>query len=232
MEHITILTAFWAGVLSFLSPCVLPIIPGYISLITGFNTKQIIAGNNQKSIKKITLINTLFFILGFTLIFVLLQVVFHSFFLIIDKAILNYILGSIVILFGLHTTGIIRLKFLYYQKKMNLPNKNIGIIKAFVIGIVFGFAWTPCVGPILAGILALASTQETLLKGTVLLLIYSIGLGLPFLLTGFFMEIFLSFLAKIKKSLVVIEIISGALLIIIGIYIFTDNFNKLAVLLQ
>ncbi len=227
MDNLTVLAAFLAGLFSFLSPCVLPIIPGYISLITGVSSKQLVNNDNKRDMKIVTIINTLFFILGFTIIFILLQVVFKSLVFLINPKILNILLGSIIIILGLHTMEVIKIKFLYYQKKLKVVNKKTGKISAFLLGIVFGFAWTPCIGPILAGILALAAAQETLLKGVFLLLVYSIGLGIPFLLTGLFMEIFLEFFSRFKKRLVMVNIFSGILLIVIGIYIITGNFNKL-----
>lgn len=228
MTHLTILAALTAGLLSFLSPCVLPIIPGYISLITGLTSKQLIEDKNKKTIKKATILNSLLFILGFTLIFILMQVVLKGILFLINSVILNYIFGGIIILFGLHTLGLFKIKFLYYQKSIKINTRSVGIFGSLLIGISFGFAWTPCIGPILAGILALASTQQTLAKGVFLLLVYSFGLGIPFLLTAIFMEYFLEFLSKFKKNLLIVEIISGLLLIIIGIYILTGNFNKLS----
>lgn len=232
MDNITFFTALTAGILSFLSPCILPIIPGYISLITGLTSKQLIENKDKKNIRGITIINSIFFITGFTIIFILLQIVLKGLQYIINPHILNYILGSIIIIFGLHTMGIFRLKFLYYQKRFNINKKHFGIFGSFLIGTAFGFAWTPCIGPILAGILALATTQETLGKGTFLLLVYSFGLGIPFLLTGIFMEYFLKILSGLKRSMMVIEIISGLLLIIIGIYIMTGNLYKLMIISQ
>ncbi len=228
MDNITIFIALFAGISSFLSPCVLPIIPGYISLITGLSAKQLTEGKDKKKIRSTTIINSLFFIAGFTMIFILLQAVFKGLHFLINSAILNYIFGSIIIIFGLHTAGVFNLKFLYFQKSFNINKKHFGIFGAFLIGVAFGFAWTPCIGPILAGILALAAAQETLTKGTFLLIIYSLGLGIPFLLTGIFMEYFLKIFSKLKKSMLVIKIISGLLLIIIGIYIMTGNFQYLS----
>lgn len=227
MNNINIITAFVAGLLSFLSPCVLPIIPGYISLLTGLSSRELLEEKDKSGIKGTTIINSIFFILGFTIIFILLQIVLRGLKFLIDQQILNYIFGSIIIIFGLHTLGLFKIKFLYYQKKINLNNKKFGVIGSLLIGIVFGFAWTPCIGPILAGILALASVQETIWKGTFLLLVYALGLGIPFLLTGIFLEYFLKFLSKITKYLLLIEIISGVLLIIIGLFIITGNLYKL-----
>ncbi|MBU1076010.1 MAG: cytochrome c biogenesis protein CcdA [Spirochaetes bacterium] len=227
MEQLTILTAFTAGILSFLSPCVLPVIPGYISLITGLSSKELTDTSKKVNVKKITVINSLFFIFGFTLVFILLQVVIKGILFIIDQRVLNYIFGGIIIFFGLHTIGLFEIKFLYYQKSLKMDKKSFGIIGAFLVGIAFGFAWTPCIGPILAGILALASTQATLWKGVILLLVYSLGLGIPFLLTGIFMDYFLKFISRFKKYMAAVKIISGILLIIIGIYMLTGNFNKL-----
>ncbi len=227
LEEITIITAFTAGILSFLSPCVLPIIPGYISLITGITTKELIEMADKRGVTTITVLNSLFFILGFTGVFIFLQVILRGVISIINQQILNYIFGIIIIIFGFHTAGIIKIKFLYYQKGIQVAKHKAGFIGSFIIGIAFGFAWTPCIGPILASILALASQEETLVKGVFLLLIYSAGLGVPFILSGIFLERFLNFITKFKKMLRIIEILSGALLIFIGILIITNKFSKL-----
>ncbi len=223
-NEISIIAAFTAGILSFLSPCVLPIIPGYISLITGLTTKDLIESEDKKSVTRKTLLNSVFFILGFTGVFILLQIVLQGFVTIVNQKIFNYIFGAIIIIFGFHTAGIIKIKFLYYQKGMQINKKKWGLIGSFAIGLAFGFAWTPCIGPILAAILALAAQETTIFKGTVLLLIYSAGLGIPFLISAIFVEWFLKFITKFKKMMRAIEIISGLLLIFIGILIMTNRF--------
>lgn len=222
--EVTVITAFIAGIVSFLSPCVLPIIPGYISLITGITTKELTEVTEKKGITKIVIFNSIFFITGFTAVFILLQVVLRGFVSFFNKQILNYIFGIIIIIFGLHIMGLIRIKLLYYQKSFQVSKHRVGIIGSLIIGIVFGFAWMPCIGPILASILALATQEKTLFKGILLLLVYSAGLGVPFLLAGIFLERFLSFVAKFRKMLRITEIIAGVLLIFIGILIITDRF--------
>jgi cytochrome c-type biogenesis protein len=219
---LNILTAFVAGILSFASPCVLPIIPAYISTITGISIDEIVEKKNLKII-----IPSILFIVGFTIAFILLQVIFSGIYSTIKKEVLNLIFGLIIIIFGIHLIGIIKIKFLYYQKGLNLTFKRVKFLTPFLIGFGFGFAWTPCIGPILGSILVLASQEENFLKGIILLLVYSFGLGIPFLLAGIFIQKFLELIRKYRKSLKVIEIISGVLLIFIGILVLSDRFYYL-----
>jgi cytochrome c-type biogenesis protein len=217
MTNVSIITALLAGVLSFVSPCVLPLIPAYISYISGVSLQDMQSG--EVSSKKI-IINSIAFVLGFSTVFILLGASAS----LIGKVLARHmntfklIAGIIIIIFGLHTAGIIRIKFLNYEKKVQVKRSNSAtLIGAYVIGIAFAAGWTPCVGPILGAILAEASTYTTMSKGIILLTVYSLGLGIPFILTAWAINKFFAAFKQIRKYFHAIEIISGILLIIVGL---------------
>ncbi len=232
MSEINLGIAFVSGVLSFLSPCVLPLIPGYISFLSGVSLEELKAepSNKNKFLIKVAL-TSLFFVLGFSVVFIsfgasatLIGRLFHEY-----TSILTRIAGVIIFILGLYLTGILRIKWLSYRKGINVDKFSTGPAGAFLVGFAFGFGWTPCVGPILAGILALAATEENIVKGMILLCFYSLGLGIPFILTGFFVGFFMKFFERFKYFLRWIEIIAGIFLIFVGILVF---FNKLHVLMK
>lgn len=229
MESISIFTALLFGILSFLSPCVLPIIPGYLSFISGLSLEQMQTGNRKETMSKV-LVNSIFFVLGFSLIFTLLgaSATFIGKFLLDNISFAGKLAGVIIILFGIHLTGLFKLKFLNYEKRIHTNKKSFGIMGSFLIGLAFAFGWTPCIGPILAGILAIASQQETVYQGIVLLSVYSLGLGIPFLLTAISLNAFFSVFSKVKKYFHTIELISGILLIIVGILMLTGSLTVIA----
>lgn len=222
MEHISLFIAFGAGLLSFLSPCVLPLIPAYISFISGLSVDEL--KGTEKPLAGI-LIGTVLFILGFSCVFVALgaSATYLSSFMLVHTQILRLILGIIVIIFGLHLLGLFNLKFLQYEKKLHIRKRPMSILGAFPVGMAFGFGWTPCIGPILGAILGYAATKETVGQGILLLSAYSLGLGLPFLLTSIAIGSFLVFFSKINRYFKVISIISGILLIGVGILIIRNS---------
>ena len=228
INNVTIFISLVAGFASFVSPCVLPLIPSFISLITGMSVDDLKTSN--KSSKHI-FIKTLFFILGFSLVFIGLGMSMSQFGSLLGKynAILRYIGGCIIMLFGLHMCTILKIKFLYRHFSYTSKNSssvltNIGI---FFTGVAFALSWTPCVGPVLASILIVASTQETILNGFWLLVFYSLGFGIPFMLTALFVNMFLSAFNVVKKHYKTIEIVSGILLIFTGILLITNGFSKI-----
>ncbi len=228
VNEVSLLAAFIAGLFSFISPCVLPLVPGYISFISGISLEDIKKGEKQN--KNAIIISSLFFILGFSLIFILLgaTATFFGSFLLEKAFILKKIGGVIIIIFGIHMSGIYRIKFLDYEKRVYSKTRPVNIIAGpFLMGLAFAFGWTPCVGPILAGILIYAGTQETVYQGILLLAVYSAGLGIPFLLTALAVNKFYLFSGKIKKHFKTIELIGGILLILIGGLILTDNFQRI-----
>lgn len=220
--------AFAAGVASFLSPCVLPLVPAYISYISGVSIEDISSSDRSGTGKVFT--GTLAFVAGFSLVFVSLGAsaswigqFFQS-----NIGILSKVGGVIVVIFGLHLMGVFRIPFLMREKRYQSSSKPTSLFGSMVIGIAFAFGWTPCIGPILAAILAYAGTRETVREGVFLLSVYSLGLGLPFLLTGLGISRFLSLFDVIKRHFRKVEIVSGCLLVVLGIMIFTDNFRWLA----
>jgi cytochrome c-type biogenesis protein len=222
------LAAFVAGVLSFLSPCVLPLVPGYISLISGLSVDDLKEGGSG-GLRRL-LLGSLSFILGFSVVFIALGAVAtsagqlaHQY-----RHQLAMIAGIVVAVFGLHLTGLIQIKALYADKRIHGVRRG-GPFGAFLVGFAFAFGWTPCIGPILAGILVLAGTQETLWKGVLLLAVYSLGLGVPFLLTALGLNRFLRFYGRFRRHLHVVEVVSGVLLIVFGLLI---AFGRLTLLSQ
>lgn len=233
MEHPSILAAFAAGLLSFVSPCVLPLIPGYLSYISGLTLDEMQGTGGagpSPSARRRVLIASLFFVLGFSLVFVAFGAAASVIgqYLLERQRVLAKIAGVIVILFGLHTMGVLRIGWLYSEKRVQLKSKPAGMLGAALVGIAFAFGWTPCIGPILSGILYLAAEQETVGQGVRLLAVYSAGLGVPFLLTAIAIDRFFSAFARVRRHYHAIEIVSGLLLVGIGVLIFTDQFTVIA----
>ncbi len=226
MTNVSIITALIAGVLSFVSPCVLPLIPAYISYISGASLSEIQAG--EVSSRKI-IINSIAFVFGFSTVFILLGASAT----IIGKVLARHmntfkiVAGIIIIIFGLHTAGIFRIKFLNYEKKVQIKRSNSAtLIGAYLIGVAFAAGWTPCVGPILGAILATASTYTTMWKGILLLTVYSLGLGIPFIITAWAINKFFVAFKQIRKYFHAIEVVSGLLLIAVGLLlIFTKSIH-------
>jgi len=221
--------ALLGGIASFLSPCVLPLVPGYISFMSGLSLDELSKGSAESARMRHAGWESLFFVAGFSLIFTLLGATATSVGrLLADHApIVSRIAGAIVVLFGLHMTGLLPIKWLYYQKRADVAAFKPGYIGSFFMGLAFAFGWTPCIGPILSLILAIASTRETVGQGMSLLFVYSLGLGIPFIITGFAVTRFTRFFLRYKRHIRTGEIAAGALLIVIGLLIF---FNKLAML--
>ena len=221
-----IISAFVGGIFSFISPCVLPLIPVYISYISGISLEEL----QEKGKLAPVIINSFIFVLGFTVVFIFYgaSATFIGQFLAKYKGVLAKIGGIIIILFGIHLTGIFRFKFLDYEKKLNVRSKPLGYIGSFVMGFAFAFGWTPCIGPILAAILVLAAQKETLFQGILLLFVYSMGLGIPLILSGIFINYFFKAFSKIRRHFRKIEIVAGILLIILGILVFFDIIQALS----
>ena len=214
--------AFGAGLISFLSPCVLPLIPGYISFISGSSLNELL----EK--KKINLIPLILFSMGFSFVFILFGAAasFLGQILLENSQTLRVIAGLIIIVFSLQLIGIINISFLNFEKKI-YTKKNKNIWFTFVVGMAFGFGWTPCIGPILGSILALASTEETIFKAVILLTSYSLGLAIPFILSGYLMQRFLIFSKNFKKNINLVSKIGGLILLLTGILILTNQLQAL-----
>lgn len=222
------LAAFAAGLLSFLSPCVLPLVPGYVSLISG-NTVDEIQTEHRRSSRAV-LLNSLMFIAGFSLVFILLGAVASGIGQLVRQyyAVLAKIAGVVVIVFGLHLTGVFHIRALFADKRMHGVKGGSSAWGSFAVGFAFAFGWTPCIGPILAGILALAASTETITRGVALLVLYAAGLAVPFLITSLAIDRFLRFYRRFRRHLHKVEVASGVLLIAIGVLILTRQFTMLS----
>lgn len=221
--------ALLAGVISFLSPCVLPLIPGYISMISGLSFEELTQVSDKKALRAYIAAAAGLFVLGFSTVFTLMGAFATgiggplSAYLPIAKK----IAGVVIILFGLHTMGVMPIQMLYRQKQMSLDRFRPGWVGAFFVGAAFAVGWVPCVGPILGGILALATTEETLWQGMALLFTYSMGLGIPFILTGLSINRFTQFLKRYRRFIIWGERVAGLLLILIGILLFVDKLGTI-----
>lgn len=221
--------ALLAGILSFLSPCVLPLVPSYISFITGISFEDLKEGIDKKRIRFLTITNSLAFILGFSAIFIAIGASSSA----IGKLMSEYqswiktIGGILVIIFGLFVSGVLKLDFLSQEKKLHLSGKPAGYIGTFLVGMTFAAGWTPCVGPILGAILMKAASEGSVSYGVKLLAVYSLGLAVPFFISSLMFNSFLIYSSKIRKHMRVIMIISGILLIIFGILLLTNNVGQL-----
>ena len=216
------LIAFGAGLISFLSPCVLPLIPGYISYISGQSLQEIL---NKKEINFFPLI---LFCLGFSTVFVILgaSASFLGQTLLQNSEILRIVAGIVIIIFSLQLIGIINIPYLNFEKRFDAKESR-NILFPYVIGVAFGFGWTPCIGPILGSILALASIEETLTRAVILLILYSLGLAIPFVLSGYLIQRFLLFSKNFRKNINLISKIGGIILLITGILILTNQLQAI-----
>jgi cytochrome c-type biogenesis protein len=223
-ENVTLIAAFGAGFLSFVSPCVLPLIPGYLSFVSGVSLEEM-RDEAATAARRRVIVTSLFFILGFSIIFVALGATASVIgkFLFRNESILNKVAGILVIVFGLHTMGVFRIPFLETEKRLKAGGKPKSAIGALVVGMAFGFGWTPCIGPILAGILLLAGSKDTVAEGVVMLAVYSLGLGIPFLLTALAINKFFAASKRIRQHYHKIELASGVLLVGIGLLLFTNQ---------
>ena len=219
---IEIFIAFGAGLISFLSPCVLPLIPGYISYISGSSLNELI----EK--KSVNIFPIILFTFGFSLVFISFGATasFLGSVILNNSYELRIVSGIIIIIFSLHILGIINLNFLNYEKRIYTEKKS-GIFSSILVGMAFGFGWTPCIGPILGSILALASTEQSLNRGIILLVFYSLGLAIPFILSGYLIQKFLVFSKNIKSKMNIILKSGGALLLITGILMITNQLQAI-----
>jgi cytochrome c-type biogenesis protein len=226
-------TAILAGLLSFLSPCVLPLIPGYLSFISGMSIEELTNREKVGARYGKLVLNTLFFVLGFSFVFILLGAgaseIGH--WLKTHLTLFNRIAGVVVFLFGLHVAGVFRINALNYEKRFHLDQKKKkkGVLGAFFIGIAFAFGWTPCIGPILGSILTLAAQQGGgSYQGVMLLAFYSAGLGIPFILTAVLFTYLIGTFGFIKRHFRAVEIVSGGLLMVVGVLIFFDLLQRIS----
>jgi len=222
------IAAFFAGLVSFLSPCVLPLVPGYVSLISGAGVEELKAPQGQ--LMRRVMVNSIGFILGFSVVFIALGAAATEVgqVLGIYKHTLARVAGVVIIIFGLHLTGIFKITALYTDARLHSVKGSSTPIGAFVIGFAFAFGWTPCLGPILTVLLTLAGEQDTLVKGVLLLAVYSLGLAVPFLLTSLLMERFLKFYSRFRTHMHVLEVAAGGLMIGLGVLLVIGRFTLIS----
>lgn len=230
-HNVTLWVSFWAGVASFVSPCVLPLIPSYISYITGVSFEELTRSvdEERRRIRNLTITNSLSFILGFSVVFIFLFGLSSS---LLGQALfdyrdqIRYAGGALIIFFGLYVMGVIKLRFLMQERKLHLHEKPAGLIGSFVVGVTFAAAWTPCVGPILGSIFLLSAGSSTSLsQGLSYLAAYSLGLALPFFITSLAINSFLTYFKKIHHYMRVVSVTSGVLLILVGVGLLTDTIS-------
>jgi cytochrome c-type biogenesis protein len=224
--------AFLGGLLSFLSPCVLPLVPGYLSYIAGIPMED--AESTNKAIKRKMFTSALLFVAGFSLIFIALGASAAGISPLLKQyqGILTQIAGGLIVILGLHVFGVFKIDFLYRELRINHEIDDVrSVITPFILGLAFGLGWTPCIGPILAGVLVLAADQETIGRGMALLSLYAAGMGIPFLLAAVAMGRFQTKSKFLKRHLGLIEKIAGVFLIMTGIFIFTGELQSVGGLL-
>jgi cytochrome c-type biogenesis protein len=228
MADVTFPAAAAAGLLSFLSPCVLPLVPPYLTYLAGVSMEDLEL-ETRSAARRDILLSSILFVLGFTTVFVALGATASAFggVLRANMHILSWVAGGIIILMGLHFIGILKVDLLYREKRAEIA-KPMGLFGAYVMGLAFAFGWTPCIGPILAAILAVAGTQETVPLGAALLATYSLGLGLPFILAGLALGRFLAFVARFRRHFGKVEKIVGVLLVFTGIAFLTGGVQEMS----
>lgn len=229
-QEVTYFGAFIAGLLSFMSPCVLPLIPSYITYITGLSFADLQSEHPSHKVRQTAMLHSLAFILGFTVVFVLLgaSATFIGSFLNQHAGFLRKAGGILIVLLGVHVTGLIPITMLLGEKRVTIHRKPAGFAGTFLVGIAFAAGWTPCIGPILAAILMVAATEDSVYHGIVLLLIYSLGLGIPFFLSSLAMHQFIVAFQRFKKYIRLFEICTGVFLVLVGVMIYFNWLSRLS----
>ncbi len=229
-QEVNYAVAFSAGMFSFLSPCVLPLIPSYVMYITGLSFQDLHASHPDRLIRRETFLHSLFFVLGFTAIFTMLGASATLIGSLIQQHsnVIVKVGGILIFLFGIHITGLVPLQLLLGETRVRLRSKPSGYLGSFVVGLVFAAGWTPCIGPVLASILMVAATEERVLYGVTLLLAYSLGLGIPFILSSIALHHFLFVFNRFKRFIRIFEILTGIFLMLLGIVIFQNWLSKIS----
>ena len=226
-ENVSITFAFLGGLLSFVSPCVLPLVPAYISFVTGISFEELTDNNDNKAVKRTIFFNSLVFIAGFSVVFVGLgaSASFLGQFILTYQDIIRKVGGIVIILLGIHIIGIINFNILQREKRLHFfREKPAGLLGSFFVGIGFAAGWTPCIGPILATILIVAASSDTIGFGIILLVSYSLGLAVPFMLTSLGINTFLKHFSRLKRHMRVVSIVTGSFLIVMGLLIYSNYF--------
>lgn len=234
IQQISLLAAFTAGLLSFISPCVLPLVPSYVSYITGLSVEQLASEEARHRYRRVIILNSLLFIGGFSSVFI----AFGASASLIGQLLITYqdvirkLGGILIVVFGLYLLGVLNLSFLRAEKRYHFSNKPAGYLGSFVIGVAFAAGWTPCVGPVLGTILLYASTRDGLMDGVTLLTAYSLGLGLPFFLTAMGVNRFLDYFKQVRVYLWGVSAVSGVFLVVVGVMIYANSLTMITSLLE
>lgn len=228
-DSVSFSAAFLAGLASFFTPCVLPLIPAYFSFITGMSVEELTQGESASARRKV-LLSTLAYVLGFSIVFIFMGAAISTMgqHLADYRDIIRILGGFIVVVFGVHLAGIIRIPGLDYEKKIHVRKKPLHIFGTFLVGMAFGAGWSPCIGPLLGSILAIAAEKGSLSHGVGLLSVYSLGLALPFIILSFFINYMLTFIKRATKAIRYVTVISGVLLIGIGLVLLFDKMTFLS----
>jgi len=226
--NLGLLVAFAGGLLSFLSPCVLPLVPSYLGFVTGMGIEEL---NNRR---RLAMTHALLFVAGFSLVFILvgLSATALGRALNVNSDWLARVGGVLIIVFGIYLLGVVRIPFLEREQRLHLERKPVGYLGSVIVGMAFAAGWTPCIGPVLGGILTLASTQDDVARGAWLLAAYSAGLAVPFLATAYAVERFFDWFTRFRRYLPWVQRVSGLLLIAVGLLLVTGQFTRLAGWLQ
>jgi len=234
IPQISLIAAFSAGLLSFVSPCVLPLVPSYISYITGLSVEQLTDASERVKFKKAIILNSLLFIAGFSSVFI----AFGASASLLGQVLITYqdhirrFGGVLIVLFGLYLLGILNLNFLKMEHRFQFRSRPAGYLGSFLIGVAFAAGWTPCVGPVLGSILLYASTTDSLMSGVVLLTSYSLGLGLPLFLTALGVDRFLAYFKQARAYLWGVSTVSGVLLVVVGVMIYANSLTMVTSFLE
>ena len=225
LPHTSLMAAFLAGLLSFVSPCVLPLVPSYLTYITGLSFDQLTDAGARDRLRKTIVANSLLFIAGFSVVFIGFgaSASFIGQWLMDYQQVIRKAGGILIVGFGLYLMGIVRFRFLMAEKRIHFARRPMGYIGSFLIGATFAAGWTPCVGPVLGTMLMYAGTRETLMDGVTLLTFYSLGLGVPLLMAALALDRFLAYFNRLRAYLGLVSRLSGVLLIMVGIVIYTDS---------
>lgn len=234
IPQISLIAAFSAGLLSFVSPCVLPLVPSYISYITGLSVEQLTDASERVKFKKAIVLNSLLFIAGFSSVFI----AFGASASLLGQILITYqdhirrFGGVLIVVFGLYLLGILNLNFLKMEHRFQFRSRPAGYLGSFLIGVAFAAGWTPCVGPVLGSILLYASTTDSLVSGVVLLTSYSLGLGLPLFLTALGVDRFLAYFKQARAYLWGVSTVSGVLLVVVGVMIYANSLTMVTSFLE
>jgi cytochrome c-type biogenesis protein len=230
IQSVSIPAALIAGLVSFLSPCVLPLVPAYLVYLTGATIEHVASNETPSASRRAVMLSALMFVLGFSTVFVALgaSASFVGGLIRAWSAELSIIAGIVIIVMGLHFLGLTRIGFLMREGRLPIP-KPVGLWGAYLMGLAFAFGWTPCIGPILAAILSVAASEATVTKGALLLAVYSAGLGIPFLIAAFMIERFSSVLTRMKRHLATVERVMGVLMIVVGISFLTGMVSSFSI---